>query len=316
MKLSPLDPAYPRSLCHLDEPPELTVSGPLDDHVRRVAIVGSRAATLEARAFAYAMAYHLAKAGIVVVSGGAVGIDEMAHRGALAAGRTWCVACTGRAHVFPPENEELFEQLARSETSRMIWPLPDDTAKDTTTPRYRNGVLVALSECVVVVQAALQSGSRNAATWARQLGRGLFLVPGPPWEPAYHGTMQEGANGNAEPLWSIDFLFERLGLPPPELQDPNAAWDGKLPPRIVARRRRAQATGLSAPLPSPIEMSLWSDEEKLIFSKLSFAPVHQEVLLDRSGLSARATLTALLTLSLKDVVVEGPDGFFRRRMAQ
>jgi DNA processing protein len=319
VKLGPLDPTYPRSLCHLDEPPELTVSGPLDDRTRRVAIVGSRAASPEAQAFAYALAYHLAKAGVVVVSGGAVGIDTMAHRGALRAGVTWCVACTGEGRVFPPCNTPLFEHIAHSSSSRMIWPLPDGTPKDASSPRYRNGVLVALSECVIVIQAAIQSGSRNAATWARELGRTLFLVPGPPWDPAFRGTMQEGADGKAEAVWSIDFLFQRLRLPPPELGDPGAIADGmtpQLPPRIVPRRRRAAPSGLTSPLAFPVDSSPWSDEEKLVFSKLSSAPIHQEVVVDRTGLPVRATLTALLTLSLKDVVVEGPDGFFRRRMAQ
>ena len=315
MKLAPHDDDYPQSLCHLDEPPTLTVSGPLGSRRRVVAVVGSRSATRQACAFAHSLAYHLAKANVVVVSGGAKGIDEMAHRGALKAGTTWCVACTGRGKIFPNVNRALFEQIEQSSSSRMVWPLPDGTPKDEHTPRFRNGVLVALSECVVVIQAALQSGSRNAVTWTRHLGRRLFVVPGAPWDPAYGGSMFEGAQGGIEPLWSIEYLFAKLELPPPDLSDPEAAWGGIMPPSVPVRKIRRQRQIYSEPPLFAPDPSQWSEEEKIVFSALSVAPTQQDSIVERVGLTTSSTLTALLTLSLKDVVVEGPDGFFRRRAA-
>ena len=316
MKLTPLDPAYPRSLCHLDEPPILTLSGPLDADRRVVAIVGSRSATRDAYAFSHALAYHLARAGVVVVSGGAVGVDQAAHEGALAAGTTWCVACTGRAAApFPPENQTLFTRIEASSSSRMIWPFPDGTEKTELTPRYRNGILVGLAECVIVIQAGLKSGSRNAITRARQLGRRLFLVPGSPWDPAYDGTMMEGAAGDAEAFWTIEHLFNELGLAKPDLGDPAAAWDGILPRAKPFRRaRRRRQTYSAAPL-FDVDPSTWTPDEKTVFSYLSMAPIQQDTIVELTGLPTSSTLTALLTLSLKDVVVEGPDGFFRRRIA-
>ena len=230
MKLEPLDADYPRALCHLNQPPALTLSGPLDTGRRVVAIVGSRSAPKEACAFTHALAYHLAKAGVVVVSGGAVGIDSTAHLGAVAAGgTTWCVACTGRGQMFPESNRALFEHLEQSSSSRMIWPFPDGTPKDKHTPRFRNGVLVGLAECVIVVQAGIKSGSRNAITWARHLGRRLFLVPSTPWDPLYDGTMIEGARGGAEALWSTEHLFHELRLHAPDMSDPGAGWSGIMP---------------------------------------------------------------------------------------
>lgn len=316
MKLVPLDPDYPRTLCHLDQPPALTLSGPLDTGRRVVAIVGSRSAQRDACAFTHALAYHLAKAGVVVVSGGAVGIDSAAHHGAIAAGgMTWCVACTGRGEMFPEENRALLEHLEQSSSSRMIWPFPDGTPKDKLTPRRRNGVLVGLAGCVIVVQAGVKSGSRNAITWARHLGRRLFLVPSTPWDQLYEGTMIEGARGGAEAVWSTEQLFHDLRLPPPDMSDPAASWSGIKPLKRPLRRPPTQRQTYSDGPLFVVDPSTWSEEEKSVFSCLSMAPIQQDTIVDLAGLPTSSTLTALLTLSLKDVVVEGPDGFFRRRIA-
>jgi DNA processing protein len=316
VKLDPLDADYPRTLCHLDEPPRLTLSGPLEKGRRVVAIVGSRGARKEAKGFVHLLAYHLAKAGVIVASGGAVGVDTMAHIGALkAAGTTWCVACTGRGEVFPARNKALFESIELSSSSRMIWPFSDHTPVDEHTPRFRNGVLIALAECVVVVQAAVRSGSRNAVTWARHLGRRVFVVPGQPWDKAYEGSLTECARGEVDVLWSVDHFFRKLELPAPDLSDAEALWGGVTPLSIRAQpRRRARQTYSEPPL-FPVDQDTWTEDEKLVFSHLSMAPTQQDTLVDLTGLPTSSTLTALLTLSLKDVVVEGPDGFFRRRIA-
>jgi DNA processing protein len=322
LRLSPFDDDYPRGLYHLDQPPLLTLSGPLGKDQRTIAIVGSRSAPPDALDFTYALAYHLAKANIIVVSGGAVGVDRSVHEGTFAAsGTTWCVACTGYGATYPPVNRDLFAKIEASASSRMIWPLPDGTEKDKLTPRFRNSVLVALAECVVVVQAGLASGSRNAVTWARELGRRLVISPGNPWDSAYEGSLTEVVKGGVEILWSVKSFFAKLGLPEPDLDDPRACRprsDGKRAKRPLSiqerARPRARQTYSEPPL-FAVDPSTWSADEKLVFSKLSMAPIHQDFLIERTGLPTSSTLTALLTLSLKDVVVEGPDGFFRRRNA-
>lgn len=316
MKLYPFDPAYPRSLRDLVQPPLITVSGPLDPSRRVVAVVGARSASHGALGFAHALAYYLAKAGIIVVSGGALGVDRIAHVGAMkAGGTTWCVACSGRGEIYPKENRELFERIEQSDSSRMIWPFPDGTPKDELTPRYRNKVLVGLAEAVVVVQARAASGSRNAMTWTRSLERKLYLVPGAPWDPAFEGTMLEGARGEAEPVWSIDHLFDKLGLPAPDPSDPVARECGYVPRALPSRLPRRTRHTYSAPPAFPVDRKSWSETEKQVFSALSIAPIQQDTIIEKVGLPTSSTLTALLTLSLKDVVVEGPDGFFRRRIA-
>jgi DNA processing protein len=313
VKLEPDHPAYPRSLYCLDEPPTLDVTGPLVAE-RVVAVVGSRSAQEGARGFAFAIGYHLARAGVVVVSGGAIGIDRAAHEGALAAGTTWLVSPAGRGQPSPSANVDLFERIEASTDSRIISPFEPDTRCDRLTPRFRNGVLVGLADSVIVLQARDQSGSRNAATWARYLGRRLFVAPGPPWDPAFDGSRFE-INDGAEPLWSIPGLFKELGLRAPNMEDRGAEYGGRMPPIGRARRKRIRPQTLTDPPRFAVDQSTWSEDEKIVFAQLSLAPTQQDTVVARTGLPTSSTLTALLTLSLKDVVVEGPDGFFRCRVA-
>lgn len=315
MKLTHRDPRYPQALGRLDEPPTITVSGPLDTAQRAVAIVGSRSASANAKSFTFALAYHLARADVTVVSGGAEGVDRTAHEGALRGGGvTWLVSPTGRGEVFPPNHRPLFAQLEGSEKSRVIWPFPDGTPKDVSTPRFRNGVLVALSECVVVVQARLASGSLNAASWGRKLGRPVYVVPGMPWADEFKGSIAEGARG-AKALWSIEWFFQELGLPTPNMKDSAAALCGIMPPSARPARRLIRSQTFSEPPRFGVDQSGWNSDEKKVFSTLSVGPTHPDEIAERARLPTSSTLTALLTLALKDVVVEGPDGFFRRRMA-
>lgn len=313
MKIDPHDAAYPASVLDLDEPPPLTVSGPLAPG-RRVAIVGSREASPEAMNFAHQLGYHLADAGLVVVSGGAVGVDTAAHRGAMKRGATWTVLPCGYGELSPAVNEPLFAEMLASESSRIIWPLPDGKPKNEVTPRYRNKVLVALANVVIVVQAAIKSGSLNAARWARDLGRPLYVVPGEPWSWPFEGSKRLILQG-ATPLWAVEQLFHDLGLPAPDMADREATISGKAPLQtpIHTNKRRA-GTPRKRTLWEPSQADRTPDELR-VESVLSGAPLQQDRIIDRCGLGASATLTALLTLSLKDVVVEAPDGFFRLRKA-
>lgn len=316
LRISPHEPTYPRALRVLESPPVLTLSGPIDFSVKRkvVAIVGSREASDQASDFAYQLAYFLARANVVVVSGGAVGVDGHAHRGALAGeGTTWLVACTGRGVVYPESHEELFERVTTSGSSRIIWSFEDEQRYDKALPRMRNEVLVGLADTVVVIQAAQRSGSRNAARLARDFGRRLFIVPSTPWDPTFHGSLEHLGSGHGTPLCSINHLFEELKLPAPDLTDVRAARNGKLPTKLRFRRRAQGILTFHEPPHLTVDQRDWSEEEIRIFSMLSEGPAHRDEIIGKTGLGVSSTLTALLTLSLKDVVVEGPDGFFRRR---
>ncbi|AKV03453.1 Rossmann fold nucleotide-binding protein Smf [Labilithrix luteola] len=309
MKLTPADEAYPEALRELPAQPHLTVTGPLDAK-RVIAVVGSRQPLEDMRAFAHTLAGKLARAGATVVSGGAVGIDAAAHQGALdAGGATWVVCGTGKNHVYPPEHGPLFDTIARSDGSRVIWPFADEVEPSRPNFRHRNGVLVALAEAVIVVQSRLQSGSRNAAAWARSLKRPTWVVLGLPYGPyldACAGSWADHKLG-ARVLGNMDELFKELDLVP---DDPQQARQKR------ARRKKAPAqlgpVGPELPLFAP----RLSTDEKQVISVLSLAPKHVDEIVDLAGLGVSSTVTALLTLSMKDVVVEGPDGFFRRKKAR
>lgn len=304
----PLDhPDYPPALTRMLQPRPFTATGPIP-RARAVAIVGSRTALHECATFAHGLAHDLAKAGITIVSGGATGIDAAAHRGALkAGGATWVVCPTGKDRIAPQEHSRLFRQIAESPTGRLIWPFDDDAEAETKNYRERNGILVQLSEAVVVIQAGLQSGSRNACSWAKELGKPLWVVPGPPW--GEWASKFAGSNDvlarepAARMLGSRAQLFESLGLVP------------------SVRRRGSKRPSSSpdqqilSPLLGATPAPSWTPEENAIFSATLAIPQHKEILAEKAALPIGPATTALLTLTLKDVVVEGPDGFFRRILA-
>jgi DNA processing protein len=295
--LTPLDALYPPRLRHLSRPPEqITVSGALDAPFV-VAIVGTREPTKDASDFAEALAAQVANAGAAVVSGGALGIDSAAHRGALAAGgATWCVAPTGHLHTFPTENAALFAEIGAS-AGAMVWPFPPDAKPSSPHFFARNRILVALSDVVVVVQAGAPSGALNAAAAARKLGRPLWVVPGSPWTRAFAGCLSEIDRG-AHVLTSIDGFLGAVGLA--AKRKPT-----RLRPRAWADEPASATDTLPLFAPPPEHEALWE--------AVSTEPRHVDEIAARARVCASTAATALLTLALENVVVEGPGGFYRRR---
>jgi len=146
-----------------------------------VAVVGTRRASVEGLAFTRAFAAELAAAGVAVLSGGAKGIDTAAHEGALdVGGVTVVVTPAGFQRPFPKQNAELFRRVVASGGAYLSL-FPDDAPADRPTFFARNACLVALAHVVVVTQSPFISGAANAAKWARQLGRPLYIVPHSPW---------------------------------------------------------------------------------------------------------------------------------------
>lgn len=189
--------AYPAGLRALsDAPARVFVAGTLDAPVARcVAIVGSRAASEYGRTFAHRLAGDLARAGFVVVSGLAHGIDASAHAGALEArGRTVGVVPAGLDRITPAQHVALARRIEASGallTERESGPPfgPGAFVR-------RNRLIAALSAVTVVVEAAERSGALSTATAARALGRPVLAVPGDVDRPTALGTLQllrEGA---------------------------------------------------------------------------------------------------------------------------
>ncbi len=301
MRVAPLrflaidQPGYPQRLLDLEKPPEaIVVAGPMTS-ARTIAVVGTRKPTAEAVAFARQLAQAIVLHGGIVVSGGAVGIDAAAHEGALeAGGTTWGIAATGHGQVFPPEHAALFDRIAAG-GGAMIWPFEASKKADPVSFFARNGVLVALSEAVVVVQAGIPSGALNAAAWARRLGRPVWAVCPPPWVGGFAGCGLLLDRG-ARPLTSVNTWLRAVGLTPPL--------------NIPANSNPISTSTLTPTIPS-VNRSL-TPHERAVLEALSATGQHLDEIAAKSGLCIATAATALLTLALENVVVEGPEGFFRR----
>jgi DNA processing protein len=187
----PGDPEWPEALVDLDRaepvqrrggaPVGLWVKGPLrldQACALSVSIVGSRSATSYGGGVAADIAAHLARSGATVVSGAAFGIDQAAHRGALAVkGPTVAVLACGVDRPYPAAHRMLLDYIA--ETGLVVSELPLGAAPTRVRFLARNRLIAGLSRGTVVVEAALRSGALNTANWAERLNRVLMGVPGP-----------------------------------------------------------------------------------------------------------------------------------------
>jgi DNA processing protein len=185
--MAPGENGYPPRLAVLDDaPPLLGVRGALEVLMRpMIAIVGSRNASGAGLKFAGQLARELGDAGFVIASGLARGIDQAAHRASLAGGTTAMLA-GGHDKIYPPEHEDLLAAIVASGAAISEMPLGHvPRARDF--PR-RNRLISGASLGVIVVEAALRSGSLITARIAAEQGREVFAVPGSPLDPRAAGT--------------------------------------------------------------------------------------------------------------------------------
>jgi DNA processing protein len=261
--LRPGEPGYPAGVAQLSDAPTLYVRGTLPARPA-VAIVGSRAASREGRDTAVALAAALVRAGRGVVSGGAIGIDTAAHKGALeAGGGTVAVLGSGLDDPYPPQNHELLDRIARA--GALVSPFSPRTPPRRWHFPRRNRVIAALGTAVVVVEASLRSGSLITARVGFELGRAVFAVPG---TPGCHRLIVEGA------------------LPIDRAEALIAALEGRAPPRAHDRRARsAGAARLLATLGAqPCDPDALAQAAGLKSSEASVALLELEL----DGLAVRA----------------------------
>jgi DNA processing protein len=226
--LTPGGPGYPARLAALGWTRTLHVRGTLSE-APSVAIVGARAAGRLGMDRAHAAARHLADRGVRVVSGGALGIDGAAHRGALAT--TTVVLGSGVDVAYPARHAGLFDQIVAM-GGALASLLPDGTQPRPGTFPQRNPLIAALADVVVVVEAQLRSGSLSTARAARELGRIVVAYPGSP------GCDRLLATGAAIAETPGDVVSALAGSPRMP-RAPETELDSEL-----ARVRRAAATGV------------------------------------------------------------------------
>lgn len=241
------EPDYPPILKTVDHPPPvLALKG--EAAVLRlpaVAIVGSRNASLAGIKLARNFAAELGRDGYCVVSGLARGIDTAAHQGSLATG-TVAVLAGGLDMPYPPENVELFEEIAARGAVVSEMPFAwQPRAQDF--PR-RNRIVAGLGLGLLVVEAARRSGSLISARLAGEMGRLVFAVPGSPLDPRAGGTnglLKDGAILTTEPADLLQALapLAGRGMPAPATLEEPPDFSATPPPGDGERARVVEVLG-------------------------------------------------------------------------
>ena len=274
---------YPSALEALPDPPHvLFLRGRLEllESGRLVTVVGARHCTPTGRRTAHALARELAEAGVVVISGLALGVDGAAHRGALeGGGGTVAVLGSGVDVPHPPSHGRLFRTLARRGLLVSEF-LPGTPPRAHHFPR-RNRILAALPKGVVVVEAARRSGAIITANQAVDLGREVMAVPGHVEDPGVQGNLDLFRDG-AKVVWGAQDVFHHLEWRWPPAEGPQRPW-----------RPEAEAE---------------STEQALILSALAESgPRTVEELTRAVGLAPQRVLTVVSTLEVSGRVTTGPD---------
>jgi DNA processing protein len=227
------EPDYPAALRQIEgAPPLLAVKGNLEAcRPPAIGMVGSRNCSITGAKFAAMLARDIGRAGYVIVSGLARGIDAAAHQASLETG-TIAAMAGGLDQPYPPENIDLHERITTG-NGLAISEMPfgwEPRARDF--PR-RNRLIAGIALGLIVVEAAERSGSLITARYAGDFGRQVFAVPGSPLDPRSKGTnglLKEGAQIVTEandvirsmaPVSRIDLFSDpRLGEPPREEEKP------------------------------------------------------------------------------------------------
>lgn len=209
------DPAYPRLLRLIDDPPYLLwMRGRLvDDDALALAMVGSRRCTHYGREQASLLAGGCARTGLTIVSGGAYGIDAAAHRGCLeAGGRTVAVIGSGLARPYPNEHGQLFDRIVSDDAGAVLSELPMHTAPHATAFPSRNRIISGMSLATLVVEAAMRSGALiTARLCVDDHGRELLALPGRADSKMSQGTNHLIRQGSAALVTSVSDILDSLG---------------------------------------------------------------------------------------------------------
>jgi len=271
---------YPPRLYDLETPPVAiwTLGDPACLLDRTISIVGTRDSTAYGERTTRAFASAFARAGVVVVSGMARGIDATAHRAALEAGAmTVAVLGTGVDVPYPTNHRALHGQITKNGVVISEAP-PGTRAGPGCFPR-RNRIIAALGEATIVIEAGIKSGALNTVDWANAMGRDIGAVPGPVDLPSSAGTNALLRDSTFRSLLSADDALGLLHL------------DNGRPKEIV----------------------LNDPQEQAVFAHLAAPARSVDVLCSRTGLPARQCLETVTRLELRGLIECAITGEVRRR---
>lgn len=296
------DPTYPARLRAIEMPPPILFV--LGDPAalstsRAVAVVGTRRPSDAGRRVAGRIAGAIARAGAAVVSGLAVGIDGVAHAGAVAEhGRTVAVLGGGHARIYPHAHLRLAEAIVADGGAVISELAPDVPPSRGTFPR-RNRLISGLADATVVVEAAARSGALITASWALEQGRGCFLVPGAIDAATSAGCLaflREWA-GEARIVAGIPELIEDLGLvdaPGAAIAADDVAAVGEA---TTAGQRAVGSTAAQAGVPAVL--AELGDVERLVARALVDGRASVDDLAATTSLPVATLLGALTMLEMR-----------------
>ncbi len=288
--LTPACENYPRLLREVvDFPPVIYARGQVTclDSLQ-LGVVGTRKPTADGRRLARSFCRQLAEQGIAITSGLAIGIDTVAHQGALEAGGvTLAVMGHGLSEVYPRRNRKLAEQICDSGVLVSEFPL-EYRPQPHNFPR-RNRIISGMSRGVLVVEAARKSGSLITAQCAVDQGREVFAIPGAIYNPmarGCHSLIREGA----KLVEQVVDIVEEIGLvsPVPEAGE------------IESTGRQPLIKGLDA-------------EAKLLLDNIGNLPAHIDYLVETTGLPTDAVAVNLTKLELQGLIECMPGANYIRK---
>lgn len=287
--LTPGTPTWPKALDELDDPPrQLYLAGRMPALTDAVAIVGTRHANEDGLRFARGLARELAAAGLVIVSGGAAGIDTAAHVGALdAGGASLAVLATGLAEAYPKQNAALFSKMAQ--TAGLVCEQQGRSGAGGWQFLRRNRLIAAIARVVVVVQAPHRSGALSTARAAIKLKRRVFAVPSAPWDPRGTGCLQLLKDGAGVCASAADIL----SLAAPGL-------------RGGSGRQRKPVTTTNDP-------DSLGPTVRAVLRVLRLGPCHPDGITTTLDMKAAEVHEALLTLELLGLCKQRADGNYVAR---
>lgn len=293
------DALYPPLLRRIDDaPPALFVNGDPDCLVApQIAIVGSRNASPGGRETATEFAAALSRAGLVVTSGLAVGIDGAAHRAAIdAGGRTVAVAGTGPDRVYPARHRDLAREIV--DNGAVVTTFAPGVGPRPLHFPARNRIISGMSLGVLVIEAGVQSGSLITARLAGEQGREIFAVPGSIRNPVSRGCHQlirQGARlveSAADVVSELEPLVAELAGELRGLLDASAAGPGEQHPA-------------GAPPPEDPEV-------QRVLEAVGFDPTPVDEIIQRAELTTQAVSSMLLSLELDGLIASHSGGRYSR----
>lgn len=311
--LTPDDAYYPESLREIYGGPLLLYCrGEMPDFraLPAFGIVGTRRASESGICNAACLGAGLAAGGMVVVSGGAVGIDRAAHFGAVrAGGRTIAVKAGALDDAYPAENEELRREIVAS-GGLLISEYPPGS-RGPCNFHIRNRLISGLSVGVCLVEAPKRSGALITATLAREQGRDVYAMPGDIPSHLNDGGHRQIQNGARFVTRAEEILEDYEGLYPGRLDIEAAAAAQetmagflkrnprkRTPPVRQERKPKAAGAGKETP-PEPVPLpDSVSSQARRIHGVLTAKPMPLETLAEAAGLPAAPALAALTELEL------------------